>query len=123
MMSAGQNPHFNNIERAPYELGSLLLKFAKRLTPHEQLSNDDLLKVDAIECHAQNSRETVLDGIEAVGDLLYVASGNETSEIEPRTLADIGRLIRYLAVEAQFLCGLEEEAAGVRMANEKKGAK
>jgi hypothetical protein len=122
-MISARNPHIQNVERAAYELGNLLLGFDKPMSVTAKLSEDDLDKLDAIETHAYNARESVLDGIEAIGALLYQAADNDSSNLDRLTLRHIGSLVRHLAVEAQFLCSVEEESAGIRIDREKTLAK
>ena len=96
------NPHFNLIERAPYELAHLL----ENLPPqhaHDKLSSDERLMLDAAASHAANYGETLLDGIEAIGHLLFSAATNEGFPLSQGTAAHIGTLLSALAVQAQYL--------------------
>jgi len=96
------NPHFNLIERAPYELAHLL----ENLPPqhdHGQLTSDERLMLRAASDHAANYNETLLDGIEAIGHLLFSAATNKGFPLSQGTAANIGTLLSALAVQAQYL--------------------
>ena len=96
------NPHFNLIERAPYELAYLL----ENLPPqhdHGMLTSDERLMLEAAASHAANYGETLLDGIEAIGHLLFSAATNKGFPVSQDTAAHIGTLLSALAVQAQYL--------------------
>jgi hypothetical protein len=96
------NPHFNLIERAPYELANLLEKLPPQHA-HAKLTSDERLMLHAATDHAANYSETLLDGIEAIGHLLFSASTNEGFPLSQGTAAHIGTLLSALAVQAQYL--------------------
>ena len=77
------NPYFNRIERAPYELGQLLLQLPDYFSAFAPMEPDVLLKASAAADHARNANDTLMHGLEA--------------------LAVLGCLIQHIAVEAQFL--------------------
>ena len=96
------NPHFNLIERAPYELAHLL----ENLPPqhdHGKLTSDERLMLHAAASHAANYSETLLDGIEAIGHLIFSAATNKGFPLSQGTAANIGTLLSALAVQAQYL--------------------
>lgn len=101
MMSIA-NPHFNLIERAPYELANLLESLPPQHV-HAKLTDDERLMLHAATDHAANYSETLLDGIEAIGHLLFSASTNEGFPPSQGTVANIGTLLSALAVQAQYL--------------------
>lgn len=51
--------------------------------------------------------ETLMLGMEAIGDLLTVAGGNENQTLQPFTIAKVGELYRYLALEAERVRGAQ----------------
>lgn len=96
------NPHFKLVERAPHELANLL----ENLPPQRcgaKLSGDELLMLNAAVDHAANYNHTLLDGIEAIGHLLFSAATNESFPIERSAAASLGTLLSALAVQAQYL--------------------
>ncbi|MGV3655247.1 MAG: hypothetical protein ACO1N5_13640 [Noviherbaspirillum sp.] len=42
-------------------------------------------------------------GLEALGQFIFVAGTNEHNDTDERSLANLGCLIKHIAVEAQFL--------------------
>jgi hypothetical protein len=111
--SITNNPHFERIERAPYELGYLLKKIPERFSSLEPQTEESCLIAVAAAQHASNANDTVMYGLEALGQILFVASNNEQNEVCPRLIGHIGSLIQHLAVEAQFL---QETADNLRYA-------
>lgn len=96
------NPHFKLVERAPSELAHLL----ENLPPQRagaKLTDDERLMINAAVDHAANYNHTLLDGIEALGHLLFSAATNENFPIERSVAASIGTLLSALAVQAQYL--------------------
>jgi hypothetical protein len=118
-MAANDNPHFNNIPRAPYELGHLLL----RLPTAGQLTSDDVLVAEAARKHAMNASDTLLSGLEALGQMMFVAATNNQFDLERGSLASLGCLISHIAVEQQFLQETEWSIREKLDACEKKGGK
>ena len=101
-MSAA-NPHIKNISRAPYELGYLLKKMPVGFSRHEPLTPEGRLLADAAQHHADNASNTLLHGIEAIGQILMTAALNEEGKISSTHLVHLGGLIEHLAVEAQVM--------------------
>lgn len=97
------NPHFNRVERAPYEFGQLLRQLPDYFSAFTPMKPDVLLKASAAADHAQNANDTLMHGLEALGRIMFVATVNEHHVLDMETLADLGCLIQHIAVEAQFL--------------------
>ena len=97
------NPYFNRIERAPYELGQLLLQLPDYFSAFAPMEPDVLLKASAAADHARNAIDTLMHGLEALGRIMFVATVNQHHVLDVETLADLGCLIQHIAVEAQFL--------------------
>jgi len=96
------NPHFKLVERAPHELASLL----ENLPPQRagaRLTDDERLMLNAAIDHAANYNHTLLDGIEAIGHILFSAATNENFPIERSVAASLGTLLSALAVQSQYL--------------------
>lgn len=119
-MSA-RNPHFNNVERAPYEVLSLMAKLGE--TRLDQVLTDDQRQMaDAIKQHAANATDVLLNGIEAIGRILSCSVMNENWQPSTTNLNDIGALISHLAVEAQamyetrndIICTIEHHAKSTK---------
>ncbi|ATQ78307.1 hypothetical protein CR152_30195 [Massilia violaceinigra] len=100
-MSAG-NPHFHHIERAPYEFGHLIRQLAGDFHGHV-MSSDERQQAKAAINHAHNANYTLMNGIEAIGHLLFTAGNNADYPTEVGVLENIGMLIKHIGVEAQFL--------------------
>jgi hypothetical protein len=64
---------------------------------------DQCLIAAAIEDHASNASETLLDGLEALGHLMSVAGANGDRELSSHHLMMLGGLVAHIAVEAQYL--------------------
>lgn len=116
------NPRLQNIQRAPYELGYLLRQlregdFAKGASMGDETSQ----VADAIWHHAGNAQGTLIAGLEALGNLMFVAGANGEYELPDNTLAGIGPLISHIAQELQFLT--ETERSMHDALNSKGGAK
>jgi hypothetical protein len=87
--STTDNPHFQRIERAPYELGHLLQKMPESFSAVKPETSEDCLIAAAAAQHASNANQTVMNGLEALGQILFVASNNEQNEIEPQLLGSV----------------------------------
>lgn len=96
------NPHFKLVERAPHELANLLENLPPRRVG-TKLSGDELLMLNAAIDHAANYNNALLDGIEAIGQLLFSAATNERAPLERSTAASLGTLLSALAVQSQYL--------------------
>lgn len=96
------NPHFKHVSRAPYELGYLLRKLPSDFGGSEA-DPDTLAVAEAAAWHARNGNEILMHGLEAIGEVLFVAASNQNQEADPSNIAAIGSLIQHIAVEAQFL--------------------
>lgn len=98
-----QNPHFNHIDRAPYELGHLLQQLPADFSSLSAVEPDVLLIAEAARDHASNANSTIMHGLEAIGQMMFAAGANTDFDIEHRTISDLGCLLQHLAVHAQFL--------------------
>lgn len=104
--SIAENPHFNDISRAPYELGRLLQKLPEDFSCHSKqtYSPDMQLIAKAAALHARNANETLMNGLHALGQVIVIAANNtDFSEIDSDNLMSLGSLISHLSVEARFL--------------------
>ncbi len=99
----GKNPHFERIDRAPYELGHLLKKMPADFSMFNPITADDRLIAEAAMNHATNANDILMNGLAALGNVMFVAGANGNSKVNSDDIADIGCLIRHIAVEAQFL--------------------
>ena len=97
------NPHFNHIDRAPYELGHLLKQLPANFSSASAVEPDVLLIAEAAISHASNANNTVMHGIEVLGQMMFLVGTNTDYDMERGTLSDLGYLLQHLAVEAQFL--------------------
>ncbi|NHZ36558.1 hypothetical protein [Massilia rubra] len=109
-MSAA-NPHLQNVERAPYELGSLLRQLPSHFPVDRVMSSDERQMVTAAIKHAFNANYMLMGGIEAIGHLLFSAANNSEFPPSASVLEHLGGLIKHIAVEAQFL---QEEQANLQ---------
>jgi len=98
---ASKNPHFNNSERPAYELPYLIANLGP-VTGSTKLSADQVQMIQAAQCHAINASDTILTGIESIGQLLYIAGGSD-DDTDSQHFRNLGQLIKHLAVEAQHL--------------------
>lgn len=104
MSSAEQtNPHFNHAERAPYELGYLLKKLPANFSLLSTAAPDQILMAEAAIDHAGYATDILTNGLEGLGQALFVGGANGQFEISPANLSSIGSLISHLAAEMQFL--------------------
>ena len=122
-MANTNNTHFRNTERAPHEIADLLLALPADFMINKKHPDEIYLMADAVERHAANAKNTLLSGLEAIGTTMFAAATNENDELDRSTIADLGCLIRHIAVEVQFLSGREEECAGVQRKGESFTAK
>lgn len=101
-----QNPYFRNAERPMYELGYLLRKMPDGLSPRE-LSADTHMVAEAARQHASNGISAAFSSIQAIGQLLAVAAGNDEAEIPQICQMDLGYLVQNLASEGQLMVEVE----------------
>lgn len=103
-----ENPHFKNVDRAPYELAYLLRHMPEGGFHYsEPLTPDQRLMAEAARRHTMNARSTLIHGLEAIGQYLMVAGLNDENDVEKRSLVGLGELISHVATEYQFLEELE----------------
>lgn len=102
-----RNPHFDRIERAPYEIGHLLKKLPVDFSARRSLSPDGRLIAEAMQTHASNANNTLMHGLEALGNVLSLAGANQDGEASQSSLMGLGELIAHLSVEAQFMQELD----------------
>ncbi len=97
------NPYFHNPERAPYELGHLLLQLPENFSPFIPQPENILLKASAAVSHAYSANHVLMHGLESLGKMLMVVGANEEWAIDNEALVNLGLLIQHVAVEAQFM--------------------
>lgn len=119
------NPAFKHVCRPAYEL-PFLLKTIGAADGRTPLDEDTRNAVDAASSHANNAKETLLMGIEAVGSMLMQFS-QLPDPMDQHNLLGIGGVIRHMAVELQYLVDLEDELSDIlkfdKAAAKKGGAK
>jgi hypothetical protein len=98
-----KNPHFERVNRAPYELGHLLQRLPENFSSFSPARLEVIQIADAAAQHADNANGTLMRGLEALGEILFVAGANKENDIDQESIASIGELIQHIAVEAQFL--------------------
>ena len=113
------NPFFINGERAPSELCDLLEKLPARFESVE-LTSDDLQILDAADAHAENYNHALIDGIDAIGRLLFIASTNTGDGVSSDLISKTGHLLSAMAVQAQYLGELQ---SSIRFTLSKQGDK
>ncbi|WP_426192576.1 hypothetical protein [Massilia sp. DWR3-1-1] len=119
------NPAFKHASRPSYELPNLM-KAIGDVDGGEPLDDGMRNAVGAASSHANNAKETLLMGIETIGNLMMQLS--QISEaVDDRDLIGIGGIIRHMAVEVQYLIDVEDEMDGIlkrdREASKKGAAK
>jgi hypothetical protein len=97
------NPHFNHADRAPYELGRLLLQLPSDFPGHAPVTRETLLIAQAAASHANIANDIILRGLEAIGSALVSAVENKELPLDNQYIKGAAELIQYLAVEAQFM--------------------
>lgn len=104
-MSA-KNPELRNINRPGYELPGLLQQLAgvSYFTP---LTPEQTHLAEAARTHAHNQRETIVSGMDSLGQLVYLAGDNDAG-LDPHHLRNIGLLISDLAVQLESLTDVSE---------------
>lgn len=126
-MTSFKNSHFKNVDRAPYEIGHLLQSLPPDFAHYKEQPAEVHGVAEAIERHAYNAKGTILSGLEAIGSVMFAAGTNENCGVDKQSIADIGLLLRHLAVELQYLIEIEEECVGLEAKRKelavKKGGK
>lgn len=115
-----RNSHFNNIERAPYELTHLIRKLPSSLSKLSKSKAETRQIAQAAANHARNANDTVLFGLEAIGKLIFIAGANNDHELDRASMADLGALITHLAVEAQ---AMQQTDSDIRFALQERSLK
>lgn len=119
-----KNPAFNNVGRAPYELGCLV-KYIGEIGVDVVLTDTQRNQADAALTHAQNSTETLLSGLESIGKMLALI-GPLDKRVDGDIVTNIGELISHMAVEVQYVRDVEDEMSGILKRDKelvKKGGK
>jgi hypothetical protein len=108
------NPHFGQVERAPYEFFRLMREMPEDFSSTHPCSHHTYQKVQAAGDHAYNMRAELLRGLEALGTVMWSAANNDEQDVMPMVLGDIGTLINHMAVTLQYVCEFESEARTTR---------
>jgi len=105
------NPYYKNIDRAPYELGHLMQELPTDfgIAPAVELKHVHI--ASAAETHSHVAGNTILSGIEAIGQLMEAAGTSGEESLSSHTLFSLGGLLRHLAVEGQYLRGVGDSLA------------
>jgi hypothetical protein len=122
MSALDVNPHFARIQRAPYEIGHLLKKLPVNFSAYEPLAPDDRLIAEAAQQHAGNANDSLMRGLEALGEVVSMAGGNQDGEISQVLLMHLGELIAHQSVEAQFMQELDWSIGDVLKADDLRTA-
>lgn len=101
-----QNPFFKNPERPVYEIGGLLRQLPDGLVPSE-LTPETRLVAEAIRDHAMNGVSSVFTSVQALGELMTIAAGNDKEEISAQCQMNIAFLFQNLGSEGQFMAETE----------------
>lgn len=119
-----QNIPRSNVERAPYELARLLRALPDSLDlPATAITDEQRKQLTAADCHAAEYTNTLLNGIESMGRVIYSASLNTRQTLELRDVAQVGLLVTELAVQLQFLDDFRSAVAGRRFYDAMKGSR
>lgn len=108
-----QNEFFDPKENATYELFNLLLHLPEDFRTKE-LTQEQSKLIAAALLHACSVKHDVIEGIDAIGDLLCQAQtdielNEETaSQLSRGSLSRVGRLLRHMAAIIFFLWQTEE---------------
>lgn len=110
-MSA-MNSLVQNVGRAAYEMPDLLRRLGDPdgIAP---LTEEQRQIADAVETHAYNATEAILNGLEAIGAVMSAAARSQDG-IDQRNVADLADLVKHLAVEMQHLHDVESNMAGLK---------
>jgi len=116
-----KNPAFNNVGRAPYELGDLIKNIGE-IAVDAVLTETQRNQVDAAVTHAQNSTETLLSGLESIGKMLALI-GPLDARVDGDVVTNMGELIAHLAVEVQYVRDVEDKMTGILSRDKAASAK
>lgn len=101
------NPAFKHVRRPGYELPNLM-KAIGNVDGGEPLDDGMRNAVGAASSHANNAKETLLMGIECIGNILMRLCELD-DPIEQHDLMGIAGVIRHASVELQYLIDVEDE--------------
>lgn len=101
------NPAFKHVSRPGYELPNLM-KVIGDVDGGEPIDDGMRNAVSAASLHANNAKETLLMGIESIGNILIRICELDTP-IEQHDLMGIAGVIRHASVQVQYLIDVEDE--------------
>ncbi len=119
---SNSNPALKYINRASYELGSLLRSLPEHLHG-ATLSPEQLQEVEAAGIHATNCRSTLLDGLQSLGRILWAAGVNEAFPADVGDCARVGTLVTEIALQLQFLDDFQADIDAHRAHSAQQGAR
>lgn len=93
-----RNPYLFKSKRPTYVFGELLPQLPADITNCGELTRDEAQMAEAVAIFADIAHETIMDGLEALGNLIKTAGAENAN-----SMPELGRLISYLSVEAQFM--------------------
>lgn len=96
------NPELQGVERPAYELQNLFTRLGQPRSGSNMTAEQANI-AGAIKTHASNAAETILDGIESIGQLMTMAGLNDQYTLDRRHIVNLGQIIAHLAVEAQTM--------------------
>jgi len=115
-------PIFQRTERAPYEFARLIRGLPQYL--HGAPLDAELIEqIEAADKHASNSTLTLLDGLQALGRVLWSAGVNEDSPPDVNDCARIGTLVTEIALQLDFMNDFREEVAAHNVRIAESGAR
>jgi hypothetical protein len=105
------NLYYKNEDRAAYELGHLMQQLPVDFGVAPAVEAKHVQIATAAEQHAHLAGNTILGGIEAIGQLMQLAGANDDEAVSHHALYNLGDLLRHLAVEGQYLREVSDSLA------------
>ncbi len=115
------NSALKHIDRASYELGSLLRSLPEHLHG-ATLSPEQLQQMEAADTHATNCKATLLDGLQSLGRILWAAGVNQAFPADVGDCARIGMLVSEIALQVQFLDDFQADVDAHNLQNVQQAA-
>lgn len=105
------NPKFSSPMRPAYEI-PFLFRSIGLIESSAKLTVEQRNMALAADKHARNASDSLLRGLEAVGNLLMRA-GAHGLDLEGQDVSALGDVISHMSVEVQFLFELQDEMTAV----------
>lgn len=97
-----ENPNFQRADRPVYEMGHMLSSLPADLAPAD-MNPEKRLIAGAVKQHAGNGASAAFNHIQCLGELLFVAGGNESHDVSSECLQDLGYLMKSIADQGQLM--------------------